>query len=62
MITYQKNIEGQLEKSETKEEISTYDLKFLLSQKATLEIELTKVNELILEAQKLGLEVKPDII
>ena len=56
MIIYQKNLEGELEKIETKEIKTSYDLKFLISQKLKLEASLDEVNLLISEAGKAGVE------
>ena len=51
MIIYQKNLEGKLEKVETNEIKTSYDLKFLISQKLKLETSLDEVNLLISEAE-----------
>ena len=56
--TYSKNEKDELLETETKEEVHTYSLDFLTSQKATLESELAKVVALIGEAKKVGLKVK----
>jgi len=41
---------------------STYDYNFLLNQKARLEKELAEVDALIVEADKLGITTKVEVI
>lgn len=48
--------ENALKEIETIEVEHTYDLAFLKTQKAQLEVELARVNSLLSECTKLGLE------
>ena len=53
--TYSKSEGDELLETETKDETHSYTLEFLNSQKIMLENELAKVNNLIAEAAKVGI-------
>ena len=57
-ITYKKNIEGELEKLDSKVISTTYTLEYLNEQKKQLEDNLIIVNNLIAEAVKVGVVLK----
>lgn len=57
-ITYKKNIEGELEKLDSKVISTTYTLEYLNEQKKQLEDNLIMVNNLIAEAVKVGVVLK----
>lgn len=58
MVTYKKNSEGMLERIETKNEVFTYDLSFLKTQRDSIAKELERYDTLIAEAIKLGVKEK----
>ena len=58
---YEKQDESVLKVTEAQPDAeSVYDYTFLKTQKATLEVELAKVNALIAEADKLGIKEKTE--
>lgn len=60
-MNYTKTAFNKLREEEVKTIANEYDLDFLLRQKKILETELKKVNDLISEAEKLGIKISNEI-